>query len=99
LRPFEGRPPDRIGKGRGRRVETFDAAVDDGAGAIDAREKRGGEVRTGGGEAAPGGLENGVAFRMLHPDETAVTFMAFIEVANAGRKGVAGGDLGAVPHH
>jgi hypothetical protein len=37
-----------------------------------------------------------VALGVFHPDEAAVAGMAFVEVANAGRKRIAGRNLGSV---
>src|SRR5258708_25207292 len=91
LRSFERKTPDRVGKGRYRRVETGDSSVDDRAGAIDARKKCGGEVGAGGGEAAPGGLKNGVALRVLHPDEATGTGGAFPRFPDPARERGCGG--------
>src|SRR5258708_7370756 len=96
LRSFERKTPDRVGKGRYRRVETGDSSVDDRAGAIDARKKCGGEVGAGGGEAAPGGLKNGVARPERHPDPATATGVTFLDIPDPGWKGVAGGNLRTV---
>jgi hypothetical protein len=46
--------------------------------------------------AAPGRFEDRVALGMFHPDESAVTFMALLKVADATRKRVAGRDLRSI---
>jgi hypothetical protein len=43
--------------------------------------------------AAPGRLEDRVALGVLHPDESSVTFVALLEIADIRGKRVAGGDL------
>ena len=96
LRSLERRAPDRIVEiGRGR-VQAGDARVDDRSRAIDAWEERSGEMGAGRRHPAPGRCEDRVALGMLHPDESAVAFMALPEVAHAGRKRVAGRDLRSV---
>src|SRR5258708_37139204 len=67
LRSFERKTPDRVGKGRYRRVETGDSRVDDRAGAIDARKKWGGGGGAGGGRGGPGRLQKGRGSRGAAP--------------------------------
>ena len=86
LRSLERAAPDGIVEiGRGR-VQAGDAGVDDGAGAIDAREEGRGEMRAGRRHAPSGRFEDRVALGMLHPDESSVALMALLEVAHASRE-------------
>ena len=96
LRSLERPAPDRIVEIGLRRVEARKASVDDRASAIDAREERRGQVGAGRRHAPSSRLENSVAFGMLHPDEPSVAPMAFLEIAHARRKGVAGRDFRTV---
>ena len=88
--------PDRIVEIALGRVEAGDASGDDRASAIDAREERRGQAGAGRRHAASSRLENGVAFGMLHPDESSIAGMALLEIANVCRKGVAGHDFRTV---
>ena len=96
LRSLERGAPDRIVERRRRRVEADDAGFDDRARAVDAREKCGGDMRACCGDSASGGLKDRMALRVLHPDKAAIAGMAFLEIAHAGGKSVAGGDLHAI---
>ncbi len=96
LRSLERPAPDRIVEIGLRRVEAREASVDDRASAIDAWEERRGQVGAGRRHAPSSRLENGVAFGMLHPDESSVAGMALLEIAHAHRKRVAGRDFRTV---
>src|SRR5579863_5315575 len=96
LGALEGRSPDRIVKRRRRDIEADDAGLDDGARAINAGEEGRGDMRAGRRYAAARRLENRVTLGMLHPDETTVAGMAFLEVSHPRRERVARGDFRTV---
>ena len=96
MRSLERRAPHQIVEIGRRRVEAGEAGVDDRARAIDAWEERRGEAGALRRHAAPGGLEDGVALGMLHPDESFVAGVALLEIAHPCGKRVAGRDFRTV---